>query len=129
MTTDLFYLTCVTILTGLMWAPYILNLIIIRGLLDAVGYPRDPKPIAPWAKRLQNAHSNAVENLVIFAPLVIVAHLTEASNEVTALACMVYFLARVVHAVVYAFGLPWIRTMAFMVGVVAQMTIAVQILT
>ena len=48
MTTELTYLTYVTLLTAVLWVPYILNLIMVRGLLDAVGYPADPKPLAAW---------------------------------------------------------------------------------
>ena len=52
--------------------PYIVNLIIVRGLIDAVGYPDDPKPISAWATRMKAAHSNAVENLVVFVALVLI---------------------------------------------------------
>ena len=67
MTTELTYLTYVTLLTAVLWVSYILNLIMVRGLLDAVGYPADPKPLAAWAARMKSGHYNAVENLVVFA--------------------------------------------------------------
>ena len=68
MTTELTYLTWVTTLTALIWIPYILNMIMVRGLVDAVGYPEDPAPLSPWAASMKAAHSNAVENLVVFGP-------------------------------------------------------------
>ena len=46
MTIELKYLTLVTTLTALIWIPYILNEIMVRGVLDAVGYPENPKPLA-----------------------------------------------------------------------------------
>ena len=52
MKTELLYLTLVTALTGLIWLPYILNRIVVEGLLNAVGYPQNPKPQAPWAQRM-----------------------------------------------------------------------------
>ena len=67
MTAELKTLTIVALLTGLMWIPYILNLIMVRGLGNAVGYPENPAPLAPWAQRLKAAHANAIENLVVFA--------------------------------------------------------------
>lgn len=73
MTTELAYLTLVAALTGLLWIPYILNMIKVRGLLDAVGYPEHPKPLAGWATRMRAAHLSAVENLVVFAALVLAA--------------------------------------------------------
>ena len=128
MKTELLYLTYVTVFTGLFWVPYILDRVAKRGLLDAVGYPENPKPQAPWAQRLMKAHANAVENLVVFASLVLVAFALGVSNAVVAGACVVYFWARVVHALAYTFAVPWVRTLAFTVGFFAQAAIAWQVL-
>lgn len=127
-TTELTYLTWITAFTALMWIPYIFNMIIVRGVIDAVGYPQNPKPLAIWATRMKAAHYNAVENLVVFAVLVLAAHAAGVNNEVTALACGIYFWTRVVHLVVHTFGIPWIRTLAFVVGFGCQVTLAWQIL-
>ncbi len=48
MTAELTYLTWVTAFTALMWIPYILNMITVRGVLEAVGYPANPKPMSPF---------------------------------------------------------------------------------
>jgi len=128
MKTELLYLVHVTALTGLLWVPYILDRIATRGLLDAVGYPDNPKPQSPWAQRLAKAHMNAVENLVVFAALVLAAGVAGVSNSAIAGASIVYFWARVVHALAYAFGIPWVRTLAFVVGFGAQAVIAWQLL-
>jgi uncharacterized MAPEG superfamily protein len=71
---------------------------------------------------------NAVENLVVFAVLVLVAHAAGISNGATATASMVYFWARVVHAIAYALAVPWVRTLAFTVSFLAQAQIAWQVL-
>lgn len=128
MKTELLYLVYVTVFTGLLWIPYILDRVATRGLLDAVGYPQDPKPQSPWAQRLMKAHMNAVENLVVFAALVLAAVAAGVSNSVIAGASMVYFWARVVHALAYTFAVPWVRTLAFTVGFLAQAAIAWQLL-
>lgn len=128
MSMELKYLAWTALLTGLMWIPYILNTIMVRGLVDAVGYPENPKPLAPWAKRMKAAHYNAVENLVVFAALVLIADAMNVRNEATAAACATYFWARLVHLLVYTFGIPWLRTLAFAVGFVCQMVLAWQIL-
>ncbi len=128
MTVELKYLALVTAFTALMWIPYILNMIKVRGLLEAVGYPENPEPMAPWAERMKAAHYNAVEGLVVFAALVLVAHAVGVHNGATALASVVYFWARVVHFVAYSFRIPWVRTLAFVVGFVCQMIFAWQIL-
>jgi uncharacterized MAPEG superfamily protein len=120
MTTELFYLACVTALTGLLWVPYVLDRMATRGLIDAVGYPENPKPQSAWAQRLQKAHANAVENLVIFAVLVLIAHAVGISSSLTETASVFYFWARLVHALSYAFRVPWVRTLAFAAGVACQ---------
>lgn len=128
MKTELFYLALVTAFTGLLWIPYILNRLVVRGLMDAVGYPANPKPQSPWAQRLMKAHANAVENLVIFAPLVLLANAMGVTSAALGTAAIVYFWARVVHAVSYTFAIAWVRTLAFTAGFLAQAAVARQIL-
>lgn len=128
MSVELKYLVLVTTFTALLWIPYILNTIMVRGVLDAVGYPENPKPLAPWARRMKAAHYNAIENLAVFATLVLVAHVAGVKGEATALACMIYFWARIVHALAYTFAIAWVRTLAFTVGFVCQITLACKIL-
>lgn len=129
MTSELLYLTWVILLTALLWIPYILNMIAVRGLLDAVGYPPAPKPMAPWAVRLKAAHYNAIENLVVFTGLVLIAHAANISNSATVLACTIYFWARLVHALAHTLAIPWVRTLAFATGVGCQLTLALQLLS
>ena len=128
MKTELLYLVLVTALTGLLWVPYIIDRVLVRGLTDAVGYPEDPKPQSPWARRLMKAHANAVENLVVFAPLVLLANALGVSGAAIGASAMVYFWARVVHAIAYTLAIPWVRTLAFTVGFLAQVCIAWQLL-
>jgi len=121
-------LTWVTALTAVLWMPYILNLIAVRGLLDAVGYPDDPKPLSGWAAKMKAAHANAIENLVVFAVLVLIANAAGVSNNITVVACEVYFWARLLHVVVYTFAVPWIRTLAFATGFGCQVALLLQLL-
>lgn len=124
MKTELQYLVYVTILTGLLWVPYILDRVARWGLMEAMGYPENPPPQSPWARRLIKAHYNAVENLVVFAALVLAAHALGASNAAIGTAAMVYFWARLVHAAAYTFAVPWVRTLAFTVAWLAMAVIA-----
>jgi uncharacterized MAPEG superfamily protein len=129
MKTELLYLALVAVFTALLWVPYVLDRIAVRGLHDAVGYPDNPRPQSPWAQRLMKAHANAVENLVIFATLVLCASALGISGSTIATVAIVYFWARVVHALAYTFAVPWVRTLAFAVGFFAQMTVAWLIFT
>ncbi len=128
MTQELTYLAATALLTALMWIPYTLNVIVVRGLADAVGYPENPRPLAAWAQRMKAAHYNGVENLVVFAALILVAHAADVHGAATIASSAVYFWARVVHFLAYTFAIPWVRTLAFVVGFGSQLCIAWQIL-
>ena len=128
MSRELLWLTFTVILTGLMWVPYILDRIMVRGLMGAMANPsRTDKPQSPWAMRLYFAHTNAVENLVVFATLVLILDSLGHSTESTVIACAVYFWARLAHAIVYTMGVPVLRTLAFAVGFVAQVVLAIAV--
>jgi uncharacterized MAPEG superfamily protein len=128
MTRELFWLTWTVILTGILWIPYIINRSQVRGLMGSMANPsRGDKPHAPWATRLMFAHDNAVENLVIFAPLVLILNALDYSTTWTALAAAVFFWARVAHVIVYTLGLPVFRTAAFTVGFLAQLVLVLGI--
>lgn len=128
MKTELLYLAYITAFTGLLWVPYILDRMAVRGLIDTVGYPENPKPQSLWAQRLMKAHANAVENLVVFAALILLAQAAGITNTAIATSSVVYFWARVVHALAHTFGVPWVRTLAFLVGFFAQAVVAWQLL-
>lgn len=128
MTSELMSLTWVIALTAVMWMPYILNTIAVRGLMNAVGYPENPAPLAGWAQRMKAAHYNAVENLVVFAALVLIANAAGISNDTTVLACEIYFWARLVHVLAYTFAIPFVRTLAFAAGWVCQIMLLLQLI-
>ena len=125
---ELTYLVYISAFTGLLWVPYILDRIARWGLLEAVGYPENPPPQSPWARRMIKAHYNAVENLVVFAALVLAAHAAGVSNAAIGTAAIVYFWARVVHAAAYTLAVPWVRTLAFAVAWGATAVIAWHVL-
>ena len=128
MTSELMSLSWILALHLVIWVPYILNLIAVRGLVSAVGYPENPPPMAAWAERLKAAHYNSVENLVVFAALVLMAHVLEISNDTTVLACQVYFWARLAHVVLYTLAVPWGRTLAFAAAWLCQVALLLQII-
>jgi uncharacterized MAPEG superfamily protein len=128
MSRELMWLTLTVILTGVMWIPYILDRVMVRGLMGAMANPsRHDKPQSAWAQRLYFAHTNAVENLVIFAPLVLILDAMGHSTMSTAIACAVYFWARLAHAIIYTLGVPVLRTLAFSVGFLAQVVLVLAV--
>ena len=128
MTRELLWLTLTVILTAVLWVPYVVDRAIVRGLMGAMANPsRDDKPQSPWAQRLYFAHTNAVDNLVVFAALVLILDTMGHSTQMTVIACAVYFWARLAHAIIYALGIPVLRTLAFTVGFLAQAVLALAV--
>jgi uncharacterized MAPEG superfamily protein len=130
MTTELYWLTLTVLMTALFWVPYILDRLAVRGPVPALTdtKPESGGPHSLWARRAIRAHQNAVENLVIFAPAVLIAHALNISTPATRAAVVVYFFARLVHFVVYTIGIPVLRTLAFAVGLAAQIVLIVSVL-
>jgi uncharacterized MAPEG superfamily protein len=129
MKSEMFWLSAVIALTMVLWIPYILNRMAEHSPLPALWNPEpDLRPKAPWAERLMRAHDNAVENLVIFAPLVLMVVITGQTSATTASACMVYFHARLAHVILYTFRVPLLRTVAFFVGFLCQCALALKLL-
>ena len=124
MTPELNYLAWTALLTALIWIPYVLDRFAVRGIADTVGYPEQPKRQSKWAERMQAAHANAVENLDVFATLVLVAHAEGIHNDLTRIAAALYLGSRVVHLLAYTFAVPWLRTLGFTGGFLAQLAFA-----
>jgi uncharacterized MAPEG superfamily protein len=130
LTAEMYWLTATTAMTGLFWVPYILNRMKERGVLAALWDPHgDTRASAAWADRMMRAHRNAVENLCVFAPLVLTLHAFNLGTPVTAAAAMAYFFARAAHFIIFTAGLPVLRVLAFVAGFACQAVIAAAILT
>ena len=128
LTPELTALASTAVLTSIMWIPIILNRLKEDGIWPALSNPQpDVRPMANWSYRLGNAHRNALENLMIFAPLVLIVHVMGIGNGVTAMAASVFFLSRIAHAVIYTLGIPLFRTVAFAIGFGCEILLALRI--
>ncbi len=128
-TPELYWLLLTLILTGLLWSPYIVQLIVQLGPVKALWDPTGAHPHdADWALRARRAHYNAVENLAVFAPLVILVYMLKLGDGLTATAAMVYFFARIAHYLIYLAAVPVFRTAVFLVGFGCQSVLALRLL-
>jgi uncharacterized MAPEG superfamily protein len=130
MTPDLTYLAYSALLLGLLWIPYFVGLTIATGLPTPKTY-RDPTSaeLPSWVHRANRAHINNVQVFAPFAALVLIAHVTGQSNEMTAMWAMVFFWARIAHAIVHLMGIAYVRTLAFLVGFVALVGVFFEVVT
>lgn len=103
------------------------------GVMRQVGIPvlfgnRDNIPeIHGWAGRAARSHRNMLENLVLFAILVLTAHAAGISNAGTVLGAQLFLWARVAYAVLYIAGVPIARTSAWMLSMAGLLLIFVQL--
>ena len=80
--------------------------------------PRDgaAPPPGTVAGRLMRAQSNLFETLPIFAAAVIMAHIAGKDGALTALGAHLYFFGRLIYLPLYAFGVPYIRSLVWLVA-------------
>ena len=123
-------------LTLLVWATLLAvvqAVVAVQGAMMQVGLPalagnREGMPeIKGWGGRAARAHRNMIENLVLFAALVLVAVAAGKTNDTTLLGAQIFFWARLAYALVYIAGIPWLRTGVWAVSVVGLAMIFLQL--
>lgn len=127
MTPDLKYLLMSAVLTfvQVLIAAAAANQVV--GLTTLAGNRDDVPPLGGFAGRAKRAHFNMIENMVLFTALVLIAAVANKANATTALGAMIFFWARLAYAVIYLLGVPWLRTVAWVVSVIGMIMIAWQL--
>jgi uncharacterized MAPEG superfamily protein len=135
MDTAFYYLALSGLLTILLWIPYILARLFTWGLPTFLknypeGFPaKQPEPPL-WAQRAQRAHLNMVETMPAFIAVVLAAAYFAKADAaiipVVAQWAMIFFIARIVHAVVYIAGIPYLRTPVYLLSWLAVLVIGAQ---
>ena len=97
------------------------------GLATLMGNREGIPEIRGWGGRAARAHRNMLENLVLFAALVLAAMIAGKTNNMTLLGAQIFLYARIAYAVVYITGLPWIRTAVWAVSIVGLAMIFLQL--
>jgi uncharacterized MAPEG superfamily protein len=127
MTPDLKYLLFSVVLTfvQVLIAAAAANHVV--GLTTLAGNRDNLPTYTGFAGRARRAHLNMLENMVLFTALVLIAAVAGKANATTAMGAMLFFWARLVYAVIYLIGVPWLRTLAWFVSVIGMIMIAVQL--
>ncbi len=131
MTPDLWILLSLALLTEILTLPPVVARASVRGGIRWIFYNRDTvlAGVAPWGGRAVRAHGNLADNLAIYGAVIGIAYITGAANSVTLIAGVVLLIARVLHAVVYIAGIPYLRTAVFAVAQVAMLVYVWQIIS
>lgn len=96
----------------------------VVGLTTLAGNRDDLPALGGFAGRAKRAHLNMLENMVLFAPLVLIAVVAQKTNSLTAMGAMLFFWARLAYAVIYWIGVPWLRTLAWFASVIGLIMVA-----
>ena len=97
------------------------------GFMRLVGNREGMPEITGWGGRAARAHRNMLENLVLFASLVLVAVAWNKTNDATLLGAQIFFWARLAYAVIFVAGIIWVRTAAWLVSMAGLIVIFAQI--
>ena len=97
------------------------------GLMTLVGNREGLPEITGWGGRASRAHWNMLENLVLFAALVLVAVTAGKTNDMTLLGAQLFIWARLAYALIYVAGIIWLRTAAWAVSMAGLIVIFAQI--
>ena len=80
--------------------------------------PRDGEvpPPGRLAGRLMRAQANLFETLPLFAAAVIMAHIAGKDGTLTAVGAHLYFFGRLIYVPLYAFGIPYVRSLVWLIA-------------
>ena len=94
----------------------------MAGSRDTLGSP------APFQARSKRVVDNHLEGLIVFTPLVLAVSTAGVSSELTVLGAQLFFYSRIVHAGLYLAAVPWIRPIAWAVGMAGCVMIFLELL-
>ncbi|GLK47801.1 membrane protein [Brevundimonas intermedia] len=117
MTTELTYLALTLVLALVqIFLPAGARTVEFGSKWNAGARDQTPTSVRPLTGRLERAQANLYETLPLFIGAVLIAHVIGASGALTVWGAALYFWARVVYVPFYAFGVPYIRSLVWLVS-------------
>ena len=88
---------------------------------------RDEKvpELTDYAGRVDRAFKNFMQTFPFFAALILIVQITTLANSETSLGAQIYLYARIVYVPLYAFGIPYVRSLVWgisLVGIIILVT-------
>ncbi|WP_374382259.1 MAPEG family protein [Dongia sp.] len=97
------------------------------GLATLAGNRDDMPAVTGLAGRAQRAHRNMLENLPLFAALVLIVQMTGHNSPTTALGAQMFIWGRLAYAAIYLAGIPWLRTASWAVSLVGIVLMIIEL--
>lgn len=111
------------------WVPYLLDRIMVRGLVGAMANPSpDLAPQSDWAVRAKAAHVVAIQAFSAFAPLAILAMIRIPEDGYPNILAMTFFIGIFAHYVIYAIGITLLRTLSFSLAALSTLALGLRVL-
>lgn len=90
----------------------------LMGVKFAISNRGEPKTPTAFGGRADRALENAKENTLMYAPLALIVAIVGISSNLTEMGALVFGLGRVVHAFTYLAGIIFVRSLAWMAGII-----------
>jgi uncharacterized MAPEG superfamily protein len=124
-----FYTGLSAVWIAIAWVPYLLDRIMVRGLVGAMANPSpDLAPQSDWAVRAKAAHVVAIQAFSAFAPLAILAMIRIPEDGYPNILAMTFFIGIFAHYVIYAIGIPVLRTLSFSLAALSTLALGLRVL-
>ena len=124
-----FYTGLSAVWIAIAWVPYLLDRIMVRGLVGAMANPTpDLTPQSDWAVRAKAAHVVAIQAFAAFAPLAILAMIRIPEDGYPNILAMTFFIGIFAHYVIYAIGIPVLRTLSFSLAALSTLALGLRVL-
>jgi uncharacterized MAPEG superfamily protein len=123
-------------LTMLVWSialTFVQMVIAASAATLQLGVPRktgngdDAGEVTGWVARARRAHLDMLANMVLFAPLIVIADIAGRDNKMTEIGAQLFFWTRLAYAIVYTVGVPRLQTAVWSASAVAMVLIFVQL--
>jgi uncharacterized MAPEG superfamily protein len=86
-------------------------------------------PPRPVTARLQRAQANLFETLPLFIGAVLIAHVSGSEGDLTLWGCWMYLVARIIYIPLYAAGIPYVRSLVWLVSLAGLIMVLAAVLT
>ena len=124
-----FYTGLSAVWIAIAWVPYLLDRIMVRGLLGAMANPSpDLTPQSDWAVRAKAAHVVAIQAFSAFAPLAILAMIRIPEDGYPNILAMTFFIGIFAHYVIYVIGITVLRTLSFSLAALSTLALGLRVL-
>ena len=124
-----FYTGLSAVWIAIAWVPYLLDRIMVRGLVGAMANPSpNLTPQSDWAVRAKAAHVVAIQAFSAFAPLAILAMIRIPEDGYPNILAMTFFIGIFAHYVIYAIGITVLRTLSFSLAALSTLALGLRVL-